>query len=309
MKTAKLFGSCSFFILFIGALISCSVKNKNIEFVYPDGNNKALIMSYDDGLIEDIRLIKLFDENKIIGTFNLNSELLGTTKLWPQKNAPAIVAKYVSKDSLLLIYKNHEIAAHSATHKDFKNLNDSDILKEVATDIDNLNKLTKRKIVSMAYPFGNSNQHIAKLISNTGLTNARTVSDTHTFNLPDTFLLWHPTCHDSKALDLMNDYLSLNNNMLSVFYVWGHSWEFNDAKRWNDISKFCKKIGNRKEIWYVGCGAFIDYQFALERLIITKESISNPIDNKEIWFKQDGILKVLIPGKSINAGINKITKY
>jgi peptidoglycan-N-acetylglucosamine deacetylase len=304
MKTAKLFGSCPFNILLIGALISCSVKNRNIEFFYPDGNNKALIMSYDDGLIEDIRLIKLFDENKIIGTFNLNSELLGTTKLWPQKNALAVVTKYVSKDSLLLIYKNHEIAAHSATHKDFKNLNDSEILQEVNADIDNLNKLTKRKIVSMAYPFGNSNQHIAKLISNTGLTNARTVSDTYTFNLPDTFLLWHPTCHDSKALELLNDYLSLNNGKLSVFYVWGHSWEFNDAKRWNDISKFCKKIGNRKDIWYVGCGEFIDYQLALKKLIITKDSISNPIDNKEIWFKQDGILNVLKPGKSIYAGMN-----
>ena len=32
MKPAKLFGSYSFFILFIGALISCSVKNKNIVF-------------------------------------------------------------------------------------------------------------------------------------------------------------------------------------------------------------------------------------------------------------------------------------
>lgn len=304
MKTLKLSGAVPFFILFNGALISCSLKNKNIELVYPGGNNKALIMSYDDGLTEDIRLIKLFDENKITGTFNLNSELLSTTKIWPQKNAAAMVSKYVSKDSLLLMYKNHEIAAHSATHKDFKNLNDNEILQEVATDIDNLNKLTKRKIVSMAYPFGNSNQHIAKLLSNTGLTNARTVSDTYTFNLPDTFFLWHPTCHDSKALDLLNDYLSLNNNKLSVFYVWGHSWEFNDAKRWNDISTFCKKIANRKDIWYVGCGAFIDYQITLKRLIITKESISNPIDNKEIWFKENGILKVLKPGKSINALIN-----
>jgi len=256
-------------------------------------------MSYDDGLIEDIRLIRLFDDNKIIGTFNLNSELLSTTKIWQQQNGPAIVAKYVSKDSLLLIYKNHEIAAHSSTHKDFRNLSDSEILKEVATDIDNLNKLTKRKIVSMAYPFGNSNQHIAELLSNTGLTNARTVVDSHTFNLPDTFLLWHPTCHDSKALDLINEYLELNDNNLSVFYIWGHSWEFNDAKRWSDFSKFCEKIGNREDIWYVGCGDFIDYQIALKRLIITGKSITNPIDNKEIWFKQDGIIKVLKPGKRI----------
>jgi len=289
------------FFFFIGAWFHYAVKNKNIEFVYPDGNSKALIMSYDDGLVEDVRLIKLFDDHKIIGTFNLNSGLLGTTKLWPQENAAPVLTQYVPKDSLLQIYKNHEIAAHSATHKDFKNLSDREIIEEVTLDIDMLNKLTKRKIVSMAYPFGNSNPHIAALISNAGLTNARTVSDTYTFNLPDTFLLWRPTCHDSKALGLADDYTSLNNHALSVFYVWGHSWEFNDPLRWNDITAFCKKIGNRKDIWYVGSGAFIDYQLALKKLIITKESISNPKDNKDVWYKQGGVLKILKAGKTIKS--------
>ena len=161
---------------------------------------------------------------------------------WAQKNGDSIHVKYLSKDSLQLVYKNHEIASHSYSHKDFKNINDDEILQEIELDIDALTKITKRKIVSMAYPFGNSSPHIAKLINNTGLTNARTVGDTYTFNLPDTFLLWRPTCHDSKALGLLDKYLSLNINKMSVFFVWGHSWEFNDAKRWANMSNFCNKL-------------------------------------------------------------------
>lgn len=286
--------------------VSCAQKTNEINFVYPDGNMKALIMSYDDGLVEDSKLIKLFDANNIIGTFNLNSGLLSTQQHWPQDNGPDIISTYVSKDSLLLIYKNHEIAAHGLTHQDFKNISDDEILKEVNTDISNLNKLTNRKIVSMAYPFGNSNQHIAELISNSGLTNARTVSDTYTFDLPDTFLLWHPTCHDSKAMDLVNDYLNLNSNELSLFYVWGHSWEFNDPKRWASINEFCQKIGNQKDIWYVGCGDYIDYQIALKNLIITNETIVNPKDNKEVWYKEGGVTKIIKPGQSLRAKINSL---
>jgi peptidoglycan/xylan/chitin deacetylase (PgdA/CDA1 family) len=304
MKALKYLTFSLNLILPTGILTGFLQQESSIDFVYPGGNTKALIMSYDDGTIDDIRLVRLFDENKIIGTFNLNSGLLGTTQVWPQKNADTLVYKYLPKDSLVSIYKNHEIAAHSATHKDFKNLEDNEILQEVETDITALNKLTKRNIRSMAYPFGNSNQHIAKLISNTGLTNARTVGDTYTFNLPDTFLLWRPTCHDSKALSLSDKFLALDSKKLSVFLVWGHSWELKDEKRWDDISKFCKDIGNRKDIWYVGCAEFIDYQLTLKALITTNGSIVNPKENKEVWYKQDGILKVLKPGDTIKVKLN-----
>jgi len=308
MKTIKYLTFSLVIILFAGILASFLEKGSSVYSVYPDGNTKALIMSYDDGTIDDIKLIRLFDENKIVGTFNLNSGLLGSTQVWPQKNADTLVYKYLPKDSLLSIYKNHEIAAHSLTHKDFKNLKDDEILLEVETDIANLNRLTNRKILSMAYPFGNSNPHIAKLISNTGFTNARTVGDTYTFNLPDTFLLWRPTCHDSKALGFLDSYLSIKSNKLTVFLVWGHSWEFKDEKRWSDFSKFCTEIGNRKDIWYVGCGEFIDYQLTLKKLKITDGTIVNPKDNKEVWFKQDGLVKVLKPGDRIEAQINPVTK-
>ena len=304
MKTIKSIVFSIVFILLTGISVSFLQIEGSIEFVYPDGNTKALIMSYDDGTIDDIRLVRLFDENKIIGTFNLNSGHLGMTHAWAQKNGDSIHVKYLSKDSLQLVYKNHEIASHSYSHKDFKNINDDEILQEIELDIDALTKITKRKIVSMAYPFGNSSPHIAKLINNTGLTNARTVGDTYTFNLPDTFLLWRPTCHDSKALGLLDKYLSLNNNKMSVFFVWGHSWEFNDAKRWANMRNFCKKIGKRKDIWYVGCGEFIDYQLTLKKLKITPDYVINPKENKEVWFKQDGVLNVLKPGESIKAIMN-----
>lgn len=286
-------------VVFIITSISFVKKSNDFEFVYPNGTTKALIMSYDDGPIEDIKLAKLFDKYGIIGTFNLNSGYLGTTKGWAQKDADSIYQKYIPKDSVLVAYKNHEIASHSTYHKDFKNLKDEEILQEVETDIANLNKLTHRKIKSFAYPFGNSNPHIANIISHLGLTNARTIRNSYAFNLPDSLFLWHPTCHDSRALELLDKYKSLNTTKLSLFCVWGHGWEFKDAKRWNDINTFCKEIGNRNDIWYVGAGTFIDYEIALKALTKKNGYITNPKKNKSVWFKQNGKLKVLKPGKRI----------
>lgn len=42
-----------------------------------DGKRKALTFSYDDGVLQDERLIRIFNKYGLKATFNLNSELLG----------------------------------------------------------------------------------------------------------------------------------------------------------------------------------------------------------------------------------------
>jgi peptidoglycan/xylan/chitin deacetylase (PgdA/CDA1 family) len=295
---------CKFTTLLYGLVLlalnqSCAPNRSAIHFVYPNGNTKALIMSYDDGLVQDIKLVGLFNENGITGTFNLNSGLFGQTNIWKRNNAPDIIATYVSKDSLLYIYKHHEIAAHGATHLNFTNASDSAIYQDVMADIKELKNLTNITVVSMAYPFGSSNEHIAGIVKSTGITNARTIASTYTFDLPKDYWLWHPTCHDSKGLQLVNDYLSLKSNELSVFHVWGHSWEFDDTNRWNDMTNFCRKIGNRKDIWYTGAGEFTAYQLALKGLVFRQDSIINPSPNQTIWYRQQNTLFALSPGQAI----------
>ena len=40
---------------------------------FPQGKPKTLTFSYDDGVDQDKRLIKILDSHKMKGTFNLNS--------------------------------------------------------------------------------------------------------------------------------------------------------------------------------------------------------------------------------------------
>ena len=288
--------------IFVGALIFASCQEKSIDynFTYPQGKFKALILSYDDGTIEDIKLAQLFDKHDLIGTFNLNSGFLGTTRGWPQKDGDTVYQRYVPKDSLTTIYKNHEIGVHGAFHKNFKDISNDEILKEIDTDIKELKALTGRDIVSMAYPYGATNTKIAKLISNGSIINGRTINNTYKFGFPKNYMLWKPTCHDRKVLDLVDSFIELNGKGLSLFYVWGHSWEFKDEQRWNNMKTFCEKIGKENDIWFVGNGEFTLYIEALKKVTVKEGIVSNPLDNPTIWIEINNEITFIPPGNSIS---------
>lgn len=40
---------------------------------FPEGKSKALTLSYDDGVEQDVRLINIMKQHGLKGTFNLNS--------------------------------------------------------------------------------------------------------------------------------------------------------------------------------------------------------------------------------------------
>ena len=151
----------------------------------------------------------------------------------------------------------------------------------------------------MAYPFGNTNDTIAKFISSTDITNARTVDDTHDFKLPNEYLIWNPTCHDSKVLEYSEKFIKLNESKLSLFYVWGHSWEFKDKKRWNAMTDFCNKIGKEKDIWSVGTGEYSEYLKALDKVEFDSGEIYNPTENLTVWVNLSDKVEKIESGQKI----------
>ncbi|MGC6479822.1 MAG: polysaccharide deacetylase family protein [Flavobacteriaceae bacterium] len=278
---------------------SCENPKTFDGFTYPEGKYKALILSYDDGTIEDLQLVDLFNRNGLKGTFNLNSAYLGTVRGWPQEKGDTIFQAYIPRDSLKQIYARHEVAAHGAYHKDFINITENEILAEIQTDLEVLEELTGKKIVSMAYPFGNANASVVEVVGSTEIIHARTVSDTYGFDLPQDFLLWHPSCHDSRVLEVAEKYIQHKEAELSLFYVWGHSWEFNDQKRWTTMTEFCNRIGQEQDIWSAGAGEYSEYLKALDKVEFIQGSIYNPSEKVTVWARISNTIQKLHPGQKI----------
>ena len=116
-----------------------------------DGKTKVLTLSYDDGVVQDIRLIGILNKYGIKGTFNINSGLY--------LSEDAVREKFYGRMKLseakeLYTDSGHEIAVHAFTHPFLEKMDTSEIIYEITEDrkaIENhYGKITR----GMAYPYG-----------------------------------------------------------------------------------------------------------------------------------------------------------
>lgn len=122
-----------------------------IKKLYPNGKAKAFNVSYDDGVLQDERFIKLLNAYNLKGTFNLNSGLMENEFEW--KHESGCIVKRLSKEKVLPLYNGHEVASHTLTHPFMNNLAESRILHEMQEDKKNLEKFFGRQIKGFAVPF------------------------------------------------------------------------------------------------------------------------------------------------------------
>lgn len=223
-----------------------------------NGLNKAITFSYDDGVTQDIRLIEIFNKYNLKATFNLNSELLG--------RHGSLVADGVRVDHIRSnpqdvkhIYEGHEVAVHTLTHPNLVNIeDDGEVLRQVEQDRINLSELVGYEVEGMAYPCGGKNcdDRVANIIkNNTIIKYARTIDTTKSFEpYPDLFQYKGTLCHyaDWNLIFRMGqEFIEMKTNTPKVFYIWGHSYEFDIyPERWEQFEEFCKMISNRSDVFY-----------------------------------------------------------
>ena len=85
-----------------------------IKKLYPQGKAKAFSVSYDDGVLQDVRFVNLLNQYGLKGTFNLNSGLMENEFEWIHETG--CIVKRLSKENVLSLYNGHEVASHTLTH-------------------------------------------------------------------------------------------------------------------------------------------------------------------------------------------------
>ena len=222
-----------------------------------NGLNKAITFSYDDGDTQDIRLIEIFNKYNIKATFNLNSVLLGRPGVLPINGKEINHTKNKPED-VKYIYEGHEVAVHTLTHPNRVNVSDEEVLRQVEQDRINLSELCGYEVEGMAYPCGGKNcdDRVAKIIrENTPIKYARTVDVTGSFEpYPDNYqykgTLYHHENWD-KLFETGEKFLDLKTETPKVFYIWGHSFEFDIyPERWGIFEEFLQMMSGKKDIFY-----------------------------------------------------------
>lgn len=210
---------------------------------------KAVTFSYDDGIEQDIRLIELLDRYGLRGTFNLNLGLQDRRITFRKSD---LIVRHLDKADIPKVYANHEIAGHTTTHPRLTELDSAAIREEIFACHDGLQQLTGRAVTGMAYPYGDYDDRVVDIARKLGVQYARTTTQCECFELPADPLRLTTTCRHAnpKALDLARAFVESDPNRPQLFYLWGHSYEFDEFGTWDMIEEFCKTVSNRTDIFY-----------------------------------------------------------
>ena len=208
---------------------------------FPGGKHKALTMSYDDGRTQDRRLIDIFNQNGIKGTFHLNSGLFDR-------------GDRVLPEEIPDLYKGHEVAVHTVNHARLKSLSDDEIVKEVMDDIKNLEELVEYEVRGMAYPYNEVDDRVLRIIrERTPIKYARTTHATFGMDLQKELLLFKPSCRygDEEMYMLADKLIEDKTDRPMLLYIWAHTYEFDyKPDKYKEFEKFCELVSYREDIEY-----------------------------------------------------------
>lgn len=273
---------------------------------FPEGKAKAVTLSYDDGCVADLHFSDVISKAGLKCTFNLNSNAL---------------RKEIITDEQIKSYfldRGHEIAIHGALHRAPGYQRPIEGIKEVLDCRLELEKRFNRIIRGMAYPdsgirsFENGTNYeiIKNYLVDLDISYSRSLgADNDKFRLPDDWHCWVPTAHhkNPKLMEYIDKFVNIDpskgwisGHASRLFYLWGHSFEFDCDDNWGLLDGICEKLGGHSDVWYATNIEICNYVQAYNSLVYSADGymIYNP-SLYILWFEIDGELYNIKSGETL----------
>jgi peptidoglycan/xylan/chitin deacetylase (PgdA/CDA1 family) len=140
-----------------------------IDFYSGNISQKPIIITFDDGY-ESVyhnafSILKRFNFTAVVFII---TNFIGELNGW-DANIGGIKFRHLNKNQIKVLSDNGiEIGSHGATHRSFPFLKKEIVKDELVTSQLYIQNITKKRILTLAYPFGNQNFAIQKLAKETG---------------------------------------------------------------------------------------------------------------------------------------------
>ena len=158
----------------------------------------------------------------------------------------------------------------------------------------------------MAYPYGTYNDQVVDILKSCGIVYARTVISTEKFSVPTDWLRMPATCHHNnpRLMELAKTFADTTySNSPKLFYLWGHSYEFDQNDNWNVIEDFASYMGGREDIWYATNIEVYEYVEAFRSIVSsTDRSMIKNISAFTLYFDFNGQIYSIAPGETVKLG-------
>ena len=265
-----------------------------LRFAWPDGKAGALTTSWDDGTVFDRPLVQILNGHGLKGTWNLNSGKFGL-------NAAQTGWKdYLDTGEVAALFAGHEVACHSVTHPCLERLPEEAVVAEIMEDRRALERLVGYPVKGMSLPFGTYDARVLACLRHCGILYVRPVIHRPDFRVPGDFMEWAATCHHKDNLTALWDKFLKCRDTDKLFYLWGHSYEFDNDRNWNHIEAFAALAGATPDIWFATNMQVCGYVTAWRRLHCAVELTS--VRNSAavaVWFRVNGQLRHAGPGETV----------
>jgi len=233
---------------------------------FPGFKRKAVTLSYDDGVIFDEQLINIMRKNGLKGTFNISTGLLNEGN--PRR---------LTKENVVKLYteSGNEVAVHGKYHVSLADVPLAMAVDDVLKDRQTLEEWFDKIVIGMAYANGSFDDNVVDIVKKCGIEYARTTVSTEKFDIPENWLMIPTTCHhkNPRLMELAKKFIESPESKYywskkpQLFYLWGHSYEFNDEDNWEIIEEFATYMGNRDNVWYATNGEIYNYVKAYDSLM------------------------------------------
>ena len=269
-----------------------------VRKLYPGGKKKAFNISYDDGVVQDIRFVELLNKYGLKGTFNLNYGLMRSGFTW--QHECGMTVRRIPEEQVVAVYDGHEIASHSYSHPYFDNASESEILREMGSDKYFLEKLTGREVAGYATPFYYYSDLMADCVRHCGFEYARISEESNDYSVPEDFCRWRGSKFhwDNDLEDFVRGFLETDQE-LALCQLVGHSYDLDVLKLWDKMENICRMISENQDVWAATHVELVRYLKNMSRARFYWAGIRNESDG-ELWFSVDGGSVRLLPGEMLH---------
>ena len=268
---------------------------------FPGGKRKAFTLSYDDGTIHDKRLVATMEQYGIKGTLNVNTASIGVA---PNKLTWQELRALADSPSV-------EIAAHGYRHHALAQVELGVATYDVMKGRETLETNLARIVRGMAYASGSVSDEVVTILRSCGIEYSRTSGSTEGFEVPSDWLRLSATCHHNnpRLMELAKDFVERGDegyvwrNRPMLFYVWGHSYEFDRNGNWQVLEELCEYVGGRDDVWYATNGEIVSYVNAFRALRWSHDQsiVQNPTAT-DVCFFCDGKTVTVRSGETVRIG-------
>jgi peptidoglycan/xylan/chitin deacetylase (PgdA/CDA1 family) len=225
--------------------------------------------SWDDGDPLDLQIARMLADRRLAGTFYI-----------PIKGHRRS-ARMDRAGMLCLDAQGFEIGAHGVSHSNLPQCDASQLVREVETCKQRLEDDLSKEVSMFAYPNGRHNSNVIASVRQAGFVGARTTAMLARELIFDPFRM--PTSVQAfphSQLDYLKNFLTSGDfrrnwshltrlprarqwvelamrlfdsvvNNGGVFHLYGHSWEINDFKLWEELRVVLEYVSNRQGVLYL----------------------------------------------------------